>query len=54
MMKPGALAKHLGYASTTALGYHVKPLVKAKRVVAEGHGTGRWIGLPGHRPKEVP
>jgi lambda repressor-like predicted transcriptional regulator len=46
-MKPGELAKALGLNNLATLRYWLKPLEKAKRVVATGVTAARRISLPG-------
>jgi len=50
---PRALAKTLKLASTSALHYQLKPLIKSGAVVVSGTTNDRQVSLPG-RAKEVP
>lgn len=52
---PGELAQACGLNSSSALAYHLKPLLKARQVAAIGKGSARQYTLPGKTPaKEAP
>jgi len=53
-MRPGELMKAMKASSAATLRYWMKPLIKAKRVIATGKTAGRRFSLPGCVPKEAP